>query len=68
MSISKNTMRIGHTYQLINYGEVFKFKTLSIDNNDDFLIKTLDTLEICKLSELYEFGKGKDFKIDEIDE
>ncbi|MBB6464082.1 hypothetical protein [Flammeovirga kamogawensis] len=68
MSISKNTMRVGRTYQLVNYGEVFKFKTLSIDNNDDFLIKTLDTLEICKLSELYEFGKGKDFKIDEIDE
>lgn len=61
-------MRVGRTYQLVNYGEVFKFKTLSIDNNDDFLIKTLDTLEICKLSELYEFGKGKDFKIDEIDE
>ncbi|KXX68098.1 hypothetical protein AVL50_23455 [Flammeovirga sp. SJP92] len=66
MSISQNTMRVGRTYKLINYGEVFIFETLSITSNDDYLIKILDTLEQCYLSELYQFGKGKDFMIDEV--
>lgn len=66
MSISLNTMRVGRKYKLVNYGEVFIFETLSINQNDDFLIKILDTLEQCYLSELYQFGKGSDFMIDEV--
>lgn len=66
MSISTNTMRVGRKYKLINYGEVFIFETLSINQNDDFLIKIIDTLEKCYLSELYQFGKGNDFMIDEV--
>lgn len=59
-------MRVGRTYKLTNYGGVFIFETLSINQNDDFLIKILDTLEQCNLSELYQFGKGNDFMIDEV--
>ena len=68
MSISINTMRVGRKYKLTNYNDVFIFETLEMISDDDFLIKLLDTLEKCKMSELYEYGKGKDFYIEEVEE
>ncbi|WP_281616468.1 hypothetical protein [Flammeovirga sp. SubArs3] len=61
-------MRVGRQYKIVNYGDVFIFETLKMINDDDFLIKDLTTLETYKMSELYEYGKGKDFMIEEIDE
>lgn len=59
-------MRTGKCYRLINFGDTYEFEVLDILDNGDFILKTLDTLEELKLSEIIDYGVSKDFVFDEI--
>jgi len=66
MNAAFNIMRTGKQYTLTNYGEEWKFEVLEIFDNNDYKIKMIDTLEEQYLSELIAFGRGADFKFDEL--
>ena len=63
---SYNILRTGKHYRLFNYGEEYKFEVLEILNDDDCIVRSLDTLETYQLSEITKFGKGDDFDFEEI--
>lgn len=63
---SFNIIRVGQYYRLINYGETYEFEALEIINNDDCIVRSVDTLEKYRLSDLIKFGKGADFNFEEI--
>lgn len=66
MNASFDIIRTGKTYLLINYDEEWRFEVMEIIGNDDYKIKMIDTLEVQLLSDLIAYGKGKDFKFDEL--
>ncbi len=66
MHASFNTIRTGKRYQIVNYEETWQFEVLEIFDNNDYKIKLIDTLEVQLLSDLIAFGKGKDFKFEEL--
>lgn len=68
MPISIDTLRVGHRYILINYGETTEFELLRIEKTDDYIIRDLNSLEIYNLKILIEYGKGKDFDLYELEE
>jgi len=65
MPLSVEGLRKGYHYQLTNFGETHTFEVIDILSND-CLIKDLLTLENYLISELFAYGKGKDFAIDEL--
>ncbi len=66
MSISIDTVRIGKKYILKNYGEVHRFEVLSRTGEENFEVKDMDTLEKYSIKDLYEYGRGKDYLLDEL--
>lgn len=66
MGISINNIRVGRKYRITNFGETTEFEVMEILGRDDFLIKDLLLLEKNRLQNLLQFGKGKDFEIEEI--
>ena len=63
---SFNTLRVGLRYRLVNFGEVFEFEVLEILGDDEALVRSLDTLEAFRISELVKFGCGPDFDFVEL--
>ena len=59
-------MRVGKQYRLTNYGETSIFEVLDIINDDDCIVRSLDTLERFQLADLTKFGRGADFYFEEI--
>ena len=51
---------------MINYGEQRDFQVIDIPEENVYLIRDLLTLETYLLHELIEFGKSKDFDLDEL--
>ncbi len=67
MPQSFDTLRIGHRYKIINYGEVTIFEVVSIKNRDAYIIKDLNSLETFNLHQLIEYGTGKDYDLYELE-
>lgn len=65
MAIALDNLRVGRKYRLVNQGEVRKIEIISRLSGDDFKIKDLDTLEYYTIHELLQWGKGKDYDLDE---
>ena len=63
---SFNIIRVGQNYRLVNYGETNTFEVLEIINEDECIVRSVDTLEKYHLSDLIKFGKGEDFDFEEI--
>ena len=61
-----NIIRTGKQYRLFNYGEEYKFEVMEILNDNDCIVRSLDTLESYQLSDLTRFGRGDDFDFEEI--
>ncbi|MEQ8335754.1 MAG: hypothetical protein RIA62_00330 [Cyclobacteriaceae bacterium] len=61
--ISYSSLRAGHKYWAVNFGEKIEFEILEVLYPLDFVIKDLATLEKYKLSDLTRYGKGQDFEI-----
>ncbi len=66
MAIALDNLRVGRRYQLINMGEVRKLEIIARLRGDNFKVKDLDTLEFYTIEELLQWGKGKDYDLDEI--
>lgn len=65
--LSFDVLRTGKKYRLVNFGETHEFVVENILANGDFKVKDLLTLERFRLKELVTYGKGKDFRIEELD-
>lgn len=64
--ISLNVIRLGKKYRLTNFGEKCEFEVMQFLERDNFKVKDLFTMEQYELTELIQFGKGKDFAIEEL--
>ena len=67
MPISIDTLRVGHKYTLTNFGETVDFELIRIENEDDYIIRDLYSLEVYNLRVLTDYGKGKDYDLVEIE-
>ena len=68
MPIALDNMRVGRRYVLVNQGEVRKLEIIARLYGDNFKVKDLDTLEQYTIAELLQWGKGKDYDLDEMEE
>jgi hypothetical protein len=68
MPISIDTLRVGHRYTLVNYGETTDFELVRIEKKEDYIIRDLNSLEIFNFKVLIEYGKGQDYELFEIEE
>lgn len=66
MPQSFDTLRVGHFYKLINYGEENEFEVLAIKENE-IRVKDLNSLEVFPLHLLIEYGKGSDYDLYEME-
>lgn len=65
--LALDVLRTGKKYRLINQGEVHEFIIENIRPDGDFDVKDLHTLERYPLTDLFRYGKGKDFEIRELE-
>lgn len=65
MPIALDNLRVGRIYRLINQGEIRTIEVMSRLAGDNFKIKDLDTLEFYTIHELLQWGKGKDYDLEE---
>ena len=68
MPQSLDTLRVGHKYRMINYGEETEFVLIRIQNRDDYIVMDLNSREKFNLNKLTEYGKGKDYDLFELEE
>lgn len=66
MAIALDNLRVGRTYRMINQGEIRTLQIIDRLSGDNFKVKDLDTLEYYTIFELLQWGKGKDYDLDEI--
>jgi hypothetical protein len=66
MPISLDNLRVGRKYLLINQGEIRKLEIISRLKGVNFRVKDLDTLEYYTIEELLQWGRGKDYDLDEL--
>lgn len=67
MSLSLDVLRVGKRYRLTNYGDHHDFIIERVLTKGDFAVKDIHTLELYRLKEIFQYGKGKDFEIRELD-
>jgi hypothetical protein len=65
MPIALDNLRVGRVYRLVNQGEVRTIEIVARLSGDNFKIKDLDTLEFYTIHELLQWGKGKDYDLEE---
>lgn len=65
MPIALDNLRVGRIYRLVNMGEVRRIEVMNRLSGDNFKIKDLDTLEFYTIHELLQWGKGKDYELEE---
>ncbi|WP_297337433.1 hypothetical protein [Algoriphagus sp.] len=66
MAIAIDNLRVGRRYLLINLGETRRLEIVLRLGGENFKVKDLDTLEYYTLEELLQWGRGKDYDLDEI--
>jgi len=66
MAIALDNLRIGRVYKMVNLGEVRKLEIIDRLSDQNFKVKDLDTLEYYTIFELLQWGKGKDYDLDEL--
>lgn len=67
MPQSFDTLRVGHRYKMINYGEETCFELVSIRNREDYIVMDLNSREKFNLKKLIEYGIGKDYDLFELE-
>ena len=63
MAKSFNNLRVGKSFRLTNFGEVYEFEIVEILSNGDCRLKDIHTLEPYRLFDILALGKGEDFDI-----
>lgn len=64
--LSFDVLRVGKKYRLINYGDRYDFIIESILVNGDFKVKDIHTMEKFLLKDILKFGRGNDFRLEEL--
>ena len=59
-------LRVGKSYQIVNFGEKSRFSVLRKLSEENFAVKNLLTLETFELYDLVRFGKGSDYELREL--
>ncbi len=67
MPQSFDTLRVGHIYEITNYGETARFILLEIRSPSKYIVKDTTTLEKFNLFDMVKYGTGKDFDLIEIE-
>lgn len=67
MAMSFDSLRVGKTYYLKNYGERFEFLVEERKDERNFVVKDIHTLEHYELKDLVKYGTGRDFELYELD-
>jgi hypothetical protein len=65
MPIALDNLRVGRIYRFVNQGEIRTIQVIDRLAGDNFKIKDLDTLEHYTIYELLQWGKGKDYDLEE---
>lgn len=65
MPIALDNLRVGRVYRFVNQGEIRTIEIMDRLAGDNFKIKDLDTLEYYTIHELLQWGKGKDYDLEE---
>lgn len=65
MPIALDNLRVGRVYRFVNQGEIRMIQIIDRLAGDNFKIKDLDTLEFYTIHELLQWGKGKDYDLEE---
>jgi hypothetical protein len=65
MPIALDNLRVGRVYRFVNQGEIRTIQIVDRLSGDNFRIKDLDTLEYYTIHELLQWGKGKDYDLEE---
>ncbi len=66
MALALDNLRVGRVYRLVNQGEIRKIEVVDRLSGENFKVKDLDTLEFYTLFELLQWGRGKDYDLEEI--
>ena len=65
--LSLDVLRVGKQYRVVNYGDRYDIEIEEKFVNGDFRVKDIHTLERYELSDIYRYGKGKDFEIRDLE-
>lgn len=65
MPLALDNLRVGRVYRFVNQGEIRTIQVIDRLSGDNFKIKDLDTLEFYTIYELLQWGKGKDYDLEE---
>lgn len=65
--LSFDVLRVGKKYRLVNYHDRYDFEIERIQEDGDFRVKDIHTLERYLLKDALKFGTGTDFEIRELD-
>lgn len=65
MPIALDNLRVGRVYRFVNQGEIRTIEIMDRLAGDNFKVKDLDTLEYYTIHELLQWGKGKDYDLEE---
>jgi hypothetical protein len=63
-----SSLRVGESYRITNFGEVFEVKLVKMLSNQNCLLQDIHSLEKLTLDDLVQFGKGNDWSITEYQE
>ncbi len=66
MEMSFDNIRTGGIYYLRNYREEYTFEVLEVMDGGDYKLKDIKTLEIYYINDLIRYGKGEDYKFEEV--
>lgn len=66
MAISFDNLRKGKKYVMENHGERYEFLVVDIPEEGSYFVKDLHTLDVFLLNDLFRYGRGKDFDMQEL--
>ncbi len=66
MAIALDNLRVGRVYEFRNMGEERRLEIVSRLSGANFVVKDLDTTELYTMEELLQWGRGKDYELDEV--
>ena len=63
-----SNLRKNHSYRIVNFDEELKFTVLDVISDNNYLIKTIDSLEIMELQDILRYGVSADYELDELED
>lgn len=61
-----SNLRKNHSYRIVNFDEELTFTVLDVISDENYLIKTIDSLEIMELKDILQYGVSSSYELDEL--